>query len=140
MVIDGAVEFNGSDGRRALEEITRSARTPRIEVRLRRSGNGLRIETDAVPHSADVMLALADESGTSQISGGENKGRRLHHVAILRSMHKVATVKKGASVEQTVALGPGTEHERVIIFLQVSNFGRISGVGMLVPQTVSGSR
>ena len=42
------------------------------------------------------MLALAEDSGTSQVAAGENRGKRLRHVAILRSLRKVGSVKRGA--------------------------------------------
>ncbi|HZE58077.1 MAG TPA: DUF1223 domain-containing protein, partial [Chthoniobacterales bacterium] len=96
MVIDGAVEFNGADGRRAQEEIARAATRERTAVRVTRNGAGIRIEIDAAPRAAYVMLAVAQDAGDSQVKGGENNGRRLQHVAILKSLRKVAQVKKGA--------------------------------------------
>src|SRR5262249_41551622 len=83
MVIDGSVEFNGSDCTRALAEIERSANRGKVEVRLSRTEGGLKIETGAVTRSADIMLALAEDSANSQVAAGENSGRKLHHVAIL---------------------------------------------------------
>ena len=58
---------------------------------------------DAAPSSAEVYFALADDSDTSQVSAGENKGRTLHHVAVLRSLQKIGAVKRGGKNFQQVA-------------------------------------
>jgi hypothetical protein len=55
---------------------------------------------------AEVWLALADDSATSQVAAGENKGRHLHHVAILRSLRKIGSVKRGAAFAQSVEVPP----------------------------------
>ena len=131
MVIDGAVEFNGSDGRRALEEIGRARDREKVAVHLARVAGGLEIALDSARRTADVMLALALESGASQVAAGENKGRNLRHVAILRSLRKVGTVKQGASFHQTVDLPADAAAARVIVFVQDGDLGRVSGAALL---------
>jgi hypothetical protein len=133
MVIDGAIEFNGADGRRASDEIARAAKREKTAIRLTRTGNSLKIETETAVHASDIMLALAEDSAASQVAAGENKGKRLRHVAILRSMRKIASVKGGRSYAQTIELGAEAVGKRVIVFLQDSDLGRISGAGSLVP-------
>jgi hypothetical protein len=39
-----------------------------------------------------VYVAQAAESGTQDVLRGENKGRRLHHVAIVKSLKQVGRV------------------------------------------------
>jgi hypothetical protein len=94
MVIDGTTEFVGNDSRRAAEEIARARGKEKLGVHLTRTESGVRIEIEPAAKSADVMLALADDSGTSQVAAGENKGRQLHHVAIVRSMRKIGSLKR----------------------------------------------
>ena len=134
MVVDGAVEFNGSDGRRAADEIARSAKRERTEVRLTWTGNELKIETGAVAHASDVMLAVAEDSGTSQVAAGENKGKRLHHIAILRSLRKAGTLKRGASFSKSMELPGDAAGKRVIVFVQDADLGRVSGAAVADPQ------
>ena len=131
MVVDGAVEFNGSDGRRAQEEIARAAVRERTLIRLSRVPAGLDIAVDPVPRPTDILLAFALESGASQVAGGENKGLSLRHVAILRSMRKIGAVKKGAAFHQTVELPAEAAAGRVIVFAQDSDMGRIQGAAIL---------
>ena len=129
MVIDGVTEFVGNDERRAREEISRARSREKIGVHLSRTAAGVLVQIDAASKPADVWLALADNSGTSQVAAGENKGRSLHHVAILRSLRKIGAMKRRAGFTQTVAVP--TDAGRVIVFVQDSGLGRVYGVGIL---------
>ena len=129
MVIDGAAEFVGNDSRRAMDEIARARTREKIGVHLARTASGVHVQIDPAAKSAEVWLALADDSATSQVAAGENKGRQLHHVAILRSLRKIGSVKRGAVFAQSVEVPPGTG--RVIVFVQDSGLGKVYGVGAL---------
>jgi hypothetical protein len=129
MVIDGAVEFVGNDNRRASDEIAKARSREKLGIRLTRTGAGVRIEIDPGTKSADVMLALADDSGTSEVAAGENKGRRLHHVAIVRSLRKVGTLRHGAVFSQTVPVSG--DAGRVIVFVQDGAAGKVLGAAMI---------
>ena len=134
MVIDGAVEFNGSDGRRAAAEIAQAAKRERVSVTLSHTGDRLKIETAPVSRSADVLLAVAeDRQATSQVTAGENRGRNLRHVAVLRSLKKIGSVKRGAAFAQDVSLPADAAGKRLIVFLQDSDLGRVAGAGLLIP-------
>ena len=129
MVIDGVTEFVGNDARRATLEIERARSRQKTGVHLSRTAAGVRVQIDPAAQAADVWLALADDSGTSQVAAGENKGRRLHHVAILRSLRKIAAVKRDAGFARDIQVPPGAG--RVIVFVQDSGLGRVYGVGIL---------
>ena len=68
-------------------------------------------------------------AGRRRSPRARTKGRRLHHVAILRSLRKIGAVKRGAAFAQNVAVPPGAG--RVIVFVQDSGLGKVYGVGML---------
>jgi hypothetical protein len=129
MVIDGVTEFVGNDTRRATEEIARARSREKIGVHLSRTAAGVRVQIDPAAKAADVWLALADDSGTSQVTAGENQGRRLHHVAILRSLRKIGAVKRDAGFARDIDVPRGAG--RVIVFVQDSGLGRVYGVGIL---------
>ncbi len=129
MVIDGVTEFVGNDARRAMDEIARARSRQKVGVHLSRTAAGVQVQIDPAGKAGGVWLALADDSGTSQVAAGENKGRRLHHVAILRSLRKIGAVKRGAAFEQNVEVPP--HPGRVIVFLQDGGFGKVYGVGIL---------
>ena len=87
------------------------------------------MQIDPAAKASDVWLALADNSGTSQVAAGENQGRRLHHVAILRSLRKIGAVRRDGGFAQTIDVPPGAG--RVIVFVQDGGLGRVYGVGIL---------
>jgi hypothetical protein len=133
MVVDGAVEFSGGDGGRALREIAKAADQPKTAIRIRRSGASLEVEVDAAASSAGVYLALAQDSGASHVSAGENKGRDLHHVAIVRSIRRVGSVQRGAPFRGSVKLPENAASERVVVFVQEADQGRVLGAAVLPP-------
>jgi hypothetical protein len=129
MVIDGVTEFNGSDSRRALSEIAKALDRRKATVHLARTDAGIQVAIDDAPRSSAVWLALAENTVVSQVSAGENKGSRLHHVAVVLSLKKIGSVKKGESLRKVVE---STTH-RVVVFLQDSDSGPITGAAVLEP-------
>ncbi|MDR3702873.1 MAG: DUF1223 domain-containing protein [Candidatus Sulfopaludibacter sp.] len=131
MVVDGTTEFNGSDSARARQALTAAAQRPKAAVRIARNGSGLQVDVSDAPHAAGVFLAIADNSAESQVGAGENHGRRLHHVAILRSLRKLGSIKKGGVFSQLVeAPGPS---QRAVVFVQEPELGAIEGAAAWVP-------
>jgi hypothetical protein len=129
MVVDGVAEFVGNDARRAMLEIARARSREKTGVHLARTAAGVRVQIDPAAKPADVWLALADDSGTSQVGAGENQGHTLHHVAILRSLRKIGAVKRDAGFARNIDVPPRAG--RVIVFVQDSGLGRVYGVGIL---------
>lgn len=133
MVVDGSAQFNGSDVRRAAREVADAAGRRKSTLHISRNGAELRVEVDEAIGSADVFMALTQPSGDSRVSGGENRGRRLHHVSIVRSLRKIGSVNRGGVFSRIVRLPGSASAQRVVVFLQQSGGGRISGAAMLPP-------
>jgi hypothetical protein len=131
MVVDGAAQFSGGDARRAAEEIDKAGRRAKADIRIVRSERGVRMEISGAPNAADVMLALADNAAESQVAAGENKGVDLRHVAVVRSLRKIGSIKRGGSFATEVGLPAGAATQRVVVFLQESGQARVSGAAML---------
>src|SRR5580704_118323 len=70
MVVDGVAQFVGSDAKRAVAEITKATERPKALLRVERSPTGIQVNVDGAPESAGVFLALAQNSGTSQVAKG----------------------------------------------------------------------
>src|SRR5215469_9872367 len=105
MVVDGKFELVGSDERRVITDAERAAKADKISMSLSgahlESENVLAVHLDAsqLPTTATrpvgVSLAVADEKDESHVSGGENGGRTLRHVAVLRSLKRVGSLDQG---------------------------------------------
>ncbi len=139
MVVDGVSQFVGSDKQRAIQAIGAAAKTPKASVSLSLTGDGkAQIDISDLPSSqkgpADIYLAVARDEATSQVSGGENGGRRLHHVAVVRNLELVGTCKPGIPFHGAFPVNPGkgvdSRDLRVIAFVQERNQGRIVGAAM----------
>jgi hypothetical protein len=145
MVVDGNRKFLGSDGRLALQACQKAVGLRKIPIRISSVSHDnaitlqAHIEADALDESyklkqADVYVVVALNSTESQVVGGENKGRHLNHVAVVQSLTKVGSVKKGKSFAQDVRLKlePRTDpgRVRVIAFVQESGQGQVLGAAL----------
>ena len=130
MVVDGETEFVGSDAARAAAAIAKAAKRPKTEIKLTRGPAGLQIDIASAPAAGDVWLALADDRDASQVAAGENKGRRLEHVAVVRSLRKIGTVKHGRAFSHLEELPAANAPQRVVVFVQDAGPGRVTGVAM----------
>jgi len=135
MVIDGSREVNGSDSRAVLAAVQRSAGSPPLPLDISdvtRTGGTLQIEfTAGASDSASVYAVLADDSDRSSVERGENAGRTLEHVAVARSLIRVAELGQtpiDKKIEIKIPPEAATEHLRLILFAQESKTGHIVAV------------
>jgi hypothetical protein len=89
-VVDGATQFVGNDGRALSRAVATAAANPKKTLAI----DGARWSNGSVEFSvrgtADsnsrLMVALAADATHAEVSRGENAGRTLHHVAVVRVM------------------------------------------------------
>jgi hypothetical protein len=79
---------------------------------------------------ADLMAVLADDSDRSSVLRGENSGQTLAHVAVARSISRVARLRTAG--ERTVQVQiPATfeaaQRHHLILFAQTPGNGRVLG-------------
>lgn len=134
MVVDGETEFVGSNGRQALAAVGAAAKTKKAAVRISHvSGNMVRVEVDALPDRAsDVYLAVVEKTGASQVLRGENRGRNLHHVAIVRRIVPLGKCKAQAPfVRELAAEEAANTAYRLVAFVQDGGNGAVRGAAVL---------
>ncbi len=139
MVVDGTREFVGSNSEDAEKAISKATGTSKIDVRItaaRLDGETLyaRIEAGPLPagtQSADVILIAALNHAESQVAAGENSGRRLTHVAVVRALKKTGSIAPGQSFSQEVAVKlekhAGASDLRAVAMVQEPGPGKILG-------------
>jgi len=143
MVVDGRFEFVGSDERRASLAIREAAKAPKAPVRISFDSSdekttNVHVEAGPLPsatknRSAGVFLAIADNSDESQVSRGENAGRRLQHVAVLRNLTRIGTVDASREFSRDINLGLKSKNRgnlRLVAIVQEPDAGRVLGAGL----------
>lgn len=133
MVVDGAVEFVGSDGRHAVSAIAAAARTKKDTIRIQRLDNSrIRVQAEPLLGASVVYLAVVEKTGDSQVLRGENQGRKLHHVDIVRRIEELGKWNgRTAFAKETTEIEAGNPQYRLVAFLQDSGNGPIRGAAVL---------
>jgi hypothetical protein len=143
MVVDGHFELVGSDGRRAKEAIENAIKVMKTPVSISASLSDektaiVHIETGPLPssvtaESAGVFLAIADDNDESHVSRGENAGRTLTHVAVLRDLIRIGAVDRTAGFSRDMKVGLDARDPRnlrIAVIVQEAAAGRVSGTGL----------
>ena len=131
MVVDGRSEFVGSDARAAEAAIRSAIRQSKAAIRIGESNGMATINVGPLPagtaRKAVVFAAHAIDSGTQDVVRGENKGRRLHHVAIAKDLKQIGTVDDRTEFKTKLPLESGA---RLIVFVQEPANGPVWPVAM----------
>lgn len=149
MIIDGQEEFVGGDWNRARAAILKAAQTVKGHVDLtlthtadldQNSPMGkLVIQVKDLPSRSDdseILFAITENNLQTQVSRGENKGRDLHHSAVVRELNVVGHIvanDETFATERSISISPGWRREnlRVIAFVQEHRSHRVLAVGEL---------
>lgn len=140
MVVDGAQEFVGNDANHARQAIFQAARSAKVPLALSSPVvEGTRISAAVSSAMAgpslprgDLYAALVDPMATTDVRNGENGGRQLHHVGVVRSLQRIGNLQDLAasplkfSFNAPSGATPGTE--RLVVFAQRSGQGAVLGV------------
>ncbi len=138
MVINGAEQIVGSDRAALLQAVEKEdAESPRMSLRfvsLSVAANTLTVNLatsgDLPKQGADLMAVLADDSDRSNVLRGENSGRTLAHVAVARSITRVAKVKTAGELTVQIPIPASfqaTQGHHLILFAQTPGNGRVLG-------------
>ena len=131
MVVDGRSELVGSDARGSESVILASLRHPRVSIRIGGDDSLASVEVDPLPpgtaHKANVYSVYAADNGTSDVLRGENKGRRLHHVSIVKELKQVGTVDTRSGYRTQI---PVNRALRLVVFVQEAGNGPVWGATM----------
>lgn len=90
MVVDGATQFVGNNAPALLAAVQNAAKTPKQSLAIENArwdhGSATFSIRGASPPGSRLFAVLAANGTHREVSGGENAGRTLHHVAVVRVM------------------------------------------------------
>jgi hypothetical protein len=145
MIVDGQIEFVGSNRAKAIQAITSAGRKPKDSVAIslidrNKDTLKLRVETGllsglSASESADVFLAITENNLSSNVDRGENRGRRLTHTAVVRKLIPIGKMTGGnlftaSPVVQLVRQWKPTDL-RAVAFVQGKRDRRILAVSSI---------
>jgi len=130
MIVAGAHAFVGSDTRSATAAVKSARDEPGGEVTARwrpEGGGAIEVSARWQDHvEAQVLVAFVQDHATSRVARGENAGRTLEHVAVVREL-SVAGAGMGAFSGRVTSPAPAGAN-RVVVFVQARDGGRVHGV------------
>lgn len=142
MVVAGRTEFVGSSAQRARASISAAAQSAGVDIDIKLTNDAppdssfhAAIRVNSIPaslgESADLWLAITEDGLASDVSAGENAGRRIEHRAVVRKFIPAGRVDSGkfftTRVDASIAPGWKRENLRVVAFLEGASTGRILG-------------
>lgn len=138
-VVDGAREMTGSDSEALTRAISRAAARPKTPIDI----ENLQVSSDAVhfsvradrdsPATSQTVLiaALAEDATRSSVTRGENAGRALRHVAVVRAIKEMGVPDARLltlEFPRTSPPAPATSAMRLVVFLADRHSGRVVAV------------
>ncbi len=142
-VVDGMIEFVGSDRSSALSSVQSSAHLRKTEIQIKLAGDDgkqLKVEVSAASLPAgteqgEVLLAVAEDKLRVHVASGENSGRNLVHQGVVRHFVSLGMTHMGKPfmMAATIPLASRWTRDnlRAVAFIQSPDSKRILGLGTL---------
>lgn len=130
VVVDGATSLVGSREGAVVEAVGAAGKRPHVPLGLaaRRSGDAWDV-TVQVPKGNDVLLAIVQDRARVTVPRGENAGRSLDHVGVVRELVKTTGTTR-VTVPAAISAADGTTFS-VVAFATAAE-GRVLGTERLV--------
>jgi len=141
MIVNGTDQMNGADVKKIEAALQKAI--SRHPIPLQITGvhvNGksvtfsLRDGMPATPDNVNVYAALVDPEDTTRVRAGENNGRTLQHVGVVRKLQRIGGSwhtqdlgKKPLTFNGEVSGKPGLDGVRLVVFVQTKQLGPVVG-------------
>lgn len=145
-VVNGRTQFIGSEAgnmRNAIKNGLQNAASGTLQltnVKVKDNKIELQYQTDEPTNSSNLVLAIVQKSATTQVKSGENVGRTLSHVQIVRSF-QTSNLDGKKSGNTTIVLPNGLRPQdlELIAFLQNNKTGAITAAAKSSLSSVNAS-
>lgn len=140
MVVDGKYEFTGGRYATALSEIGKSSANKKGEVALSVKEElldpslNVKISGLNIKEDSDVLLAIAEDNLTTNVKRGENGGKKLNHISVVRNLVQLGTVRTGEKtfdVEKNIKINSDWKKENLnlVVFVQNKTSKNVAAIG-----------
>lgn len=132
IVVNGTVEFLGSNKELAGKSIkqylaVKALATVKLKAEAAKGSKEITVEykLTGAPTGSQLCLAWVDDEAVSNPDHGENKGKRLRHLNVVRTLQ---TIELRTLLSGKLTLSrPEAQSGKVIAFVQIPRSGRILG-------------
>ena len=141
LIVDGRFGFVGSDQAAASAAIRKALQEPKLPLNISgvtRVGGQITVRVESAGDRSikaahgRLFVAVAEEQSESQVTRGENRGRLLRHVAVVRRLKSASTIDlhEPTATEIAIPLHPdwGPNGLRIVVFIQDPISGHVLGV------------
>ncbi|MDQ3089047.1 MAG: DUF1223 domain-containing protein, partial [Acidobacteriota bacterium] len=97
--------------------------------------NSLKVKISDIPkhENATIFLAVAEDNLSSNVTRGENSGKKLAHTSVVRELKSIGLVtaqQNSFATEATVQIQPDWKKENLkfVVFVQENGTRKILGV------------
>ncbi|WCT10589.1 DUF1223 domain-containing protein [Mucilaginibacter jinjuensis] len=132
IVVNGKKEFIGSEEntlRNAIKNSLQNSSPNTLNfsnIKLANNNVALQYHTQATSNNTSLVLALVEKAARSQVKSGENSGRTLSHVQIVRGLQNInINGKADGNSSIIIPQGLNTKDLELIGFLQNESNGEI---------------
>lgn len=118
MIVNGQSEFTGSKKTMASEEIQAALqKTAQSALKLHlKEDLSYHIASDNIPEHWALYYALVEKELSSQVSAGENRGRKLYHYSVVKSLYTLSNPQEKGKLDIKLTEKEGKFN--VIAFIQ----------------------
>ena len=140
IVVNGQEQIVGSDRAGLLRAIRKEDQMSQVGVHIASAsldGNRLTLDfsvSGTIPgNGAEIYAVLADDKTSSNVLRGENSGRTLSHVAVARTIARVANIQEATELTIQLDLSGSVQQStpsgrHLILFAQAPGLGQVLGV------------
>jgi hypothetical protein len=140
IVVNGQEQIVGSDSAGLLRAIRKEDQMSQVGVHIASAsldGNRLTLDfsvSGTIPgKGAEIYAVLADDKTSSNVLRGENSGRTLSHVAVARTITRVANIQAATELTIQLALSGSVQQSspsgrHLILFAQAPGLGQVLAV------------
>jgi len=139
MIVDGTRVFVGQDRPSALNAVTRAAAVAKAPIQLVWTNgvpSSLEISTEAgkTAGGGQVFLAITEDGLSNSVTRGENSGRQLSHIAVVRRLTDLGRADSTGAFHKTTAVTIDSSWRRpalrAVVFIQRRPLGAITAIGV----------
>lgn len=133
IVVNGSTEFVGSEEgtlRNAIKtNLAKNALTQISlnDITINQNKTELRYQTQGKIANSVLFLAIVQKSAQTKVERGENSGRTLSHVQIVRAIESISLKSEQGSASIELPKGFNAHGSEVIAFVQNTSNGEITG-------------